>query len=114
MRVNPDGNAQMCFALPRPDLRPADDVRGLGGVLYALLTSRWPLSVADAARAGLGAAERVDGVVPAPSTQRPGVPVELDALVTGALSPAGSSGHVHTAAAVHRLLDDSDGARNVA
>jgi hypothetical protein len=34
------------------------------------------------------------------------VPVELDALVTGALSPAGSSGHVHTAAAVHRLLDE--------
>jgi hypothetical protein len=106
VRVNPDGNAQMCFALPRPDLRPPDDVRGLGAVLYALLTSRWPLSVADAARAGLGAAERVAGVVPAPSTQRPGVPVELDALATGALSPVGSAGHVHTAAAVHRLLDE--------
>jgi hypothetical protein len=106
VRITPEGIAQMCFALPRPDLRPADDVRGLGAVLYALLTSRWPLSVADAARAGLGAAERVADVVPAPSTQRPGVPVELDALVNGALSPAGSTGHVHTAAAVHRLLDE--------
>lgn len=106
VRINPDGNAQVCFALPRPDLVPADDVRGLGAVLYALLTSRWPLSVADAARAGLGTAERASGRVRAPSTQRPGVPVELDALVTGALSPVGSAGHVHTAAAVHRLLDE--------
>jgi hypothetical protein len=106
VRVTPDGNAQMCFALPRPDLAPADDVRGLGAVLYALLTSRWPLSVADAARAGLGAADRVATGVAAPSTQRPGVPVELDTLATGALGPIGSAGHVHTAAAVHRLLDE--------
>jgi hypothetical protein len=106
VRINPDGNAQMCFALPRPDLVPADDVRGLGAVLYALLTSRWPLSVADAARSGLGVADRIGGDVRAPSTQRPGVPVELDALVTGALGPVGSAGHVHTAAAVHRLLDE--------
>ena len=106
VRITPDGKAQMCFALPRPDLAPADDVRGLGAVLYTLLTSRWPLSVADAARAGLGAADRISGRVAAPSTQRPGVPVELDTLATGALGPSGSVGHVHTAAAVHRLLDE--------
>jgi len=106
VRITPDGNAQMCFALPRPDLVPADDVRGLGAVLYTLLTSRWPLSVADAARSGLGAAERVSGSVAAPSTQRPGVPVELDTLAMGALGPVGSVGHVHTAAAVHRLLEE--------
>jgi hypothetical protein len=106
VRITPEGNAQMCFALPRPDLAPADDVRGLGAVLYTLLTSRWPLSVADAARAGLGAAHRIPGRVAAPSTQRPGVPVELDTLATGALGPSGSVGHVHTAAAVHRLLDE--------
>ncbi len=106
VRITPDGNAQMCFALPRPNLLPADDVRGLGAVLYTLLTSRWPLSVADAARAGLGAADRIAGAVAPPSTQRPGVPVELDTLAIGALGPVGSVGHVHTAAAVHRLLDE--------
>jgi hypothetical protein len=76
-------------------------------VLYTLLTSRWPLSTADAALAGLGAAERSPGgsLVP-PSEQRPGVPVELDAITAGTLGPAGAPGQVHTAAAVHRLLDE--------
>ena len=30
--VNPDGRLQLGFALPRPELTPADDVRGLGAV----------------------------------------------------------------------------------
>ncbi len=107
VRITPDGRAQLCFALPRPDITPTDDVRGLGAVLYTLLTSRWPLSGADAARAGLGAADRGAGGIPvAPSAQRPGVPVELDALALGTLSPVGAPGHVHTAAAVHRLLTE--------
>ena len=41
-----------------------------------------------------------------PVALRPGVPVELDALVQGALGPPASSGHVHTAAAVHMLLNE--------
>jgi hypothetical protein len=107
VRVTPEGRAQLCFALPRPDLTPADDVRGLGAVLYTLLTSQWPLSTTDAARTGLPAAERTaDGSLMAPSEQRPGVPVELDTLTRGALGPDGAPGHVHTAAAVHRLLDE--------
>jgi hypothetical protein len=107
VRVTPDGRAQLCFALPRPDISPADDVRGLGAVLYTLLTSQWPLSSADAARAGLGAAERgSDGTLPAPSELRPGVPVELDTLTRGALGPDDAPGHVHTAAAMQRLLGE--------
>ena len=107
IRITPDGSARLCFALPRPDLRPPDDVRGLGAVLYALLTSRWPLSGADAARAGLTAADRSStGTVAAPSTLRPGVPVELDALATGTLGPESAPGRVHTAAAVHQLLTE--------
>ncbi|MCO1660340.1 protein kinase family protein [Pseudonocardia humida] len=107
VRVTPEGKVMVCFALPRPTVTPADDVRGLGAVLYVLLTSHWPLSGVDAARAGLAATERPpSGELPTPSLQRPGVPVELDTLVIGTLGPEDAPGHVHTAAAVHRLLDE--------
>lgn len=105
IRITPEGRARFCFALPRPELSPADDVRGLGAVLFTLLTSRWPLSGADAARAGLPSADRTaGGALEAPSTVRPGVPVELDAVATGTLGPDTAPGHIHTAAAVGRLL----------
>lgn len=108
VRITPDGRARLCFALPRPDAGPADDVRGLGAVLYTLLTARWPLSGADAARAGLASAARTPAGPPEPpSAVRPGVPVALDAVTTGALSPASDPRHVHTAAAVHRVLTDA-------
>ena len=107
IRITPDGRARLGFALPRPDLVPADDVRGLGAVLFTLLTSHWPLSGADAARAGLPAADRSPGgALQAPSVMRPGVPVELDAITAGTLGPANAPGRVHTAAAVRQLLGD--------
>lgn len=107
IRITSDGRARLGFALPRPDLRPTDDVRGLGAVLFTLLTSRWPLSGADAARAGLPAADRTSGgALEVPSAVRPGVPLELDAIAGGTLGPDNAPGHVHTAAAVHRLLGE--------
>ena len=107
IRLNHDGRLQMGFALPRPELIPADDVRGLGAALYTLLTARWPLSPSDAARAGLKPAERgVDGAPLPPSTVRPGVPVELETLVVGTLGADSDAGRVRTAAAVRSVVDE--------
>ncbi|WP_242622815.1 protein kinase family protein [Pseudonocardia sediminis] len=107
VRITPDGRAQLAFLLPRPSVTAADDVRGLGAVLYTLLTRRWPLSVADAARAELVSADRTpSGALRPASALRPGVPLELDTLCTGALGQSEGLGRVHTAAAVHRLLTE--------
>ena len=107
IRVTPDGRAQLAFLLPRPSVSASDDVRGLGAILYTLLTRRWPLSVADAARAELVAAERTpSGSLRTPSSLRPGVPLELDTLCVGALGHGDGAGRVHTAAAVHRMLTE--------
>ncbi|GAA4687962.1 protein kinase family protein [Pseudonocardia yuanmonensis] len=110
IRVTGDGRAQVAFVLPRPGLTPEDDVRGLGAVLYTLLTSRWPLSGSDAARAGLPSPERDEHGAPVPpSALRPGIPVELDAVCTAALGAHGAGpvvGRVHTAAAVHRMIGE--------
>jgi hypothetical protein len=106
VRVTYDGRTQLGFALPRPELTPADDVRGLGAVLYTLLTELWPLSASDAARAGLAPAERRSGAPIPPSAVRPGVPVELETLVTGTLGDGDDAGRVRTAAAVRSVVDE--------
>lgn len=57
-----------------------DDVRGLGGLLYACLTGRWPLPGWH----GLPAPTRGDGLHP--RQQRAGISRELDAITARALS----------------------------
>jgi hypothetical protein len=65
--------------------REARDVIGLGALLYASLTGRWPLG----AGRGLPAAERDhNGACRSPRQLRAGVPRELDALAMAALGSA--------------------------
>jgi hypothetical protein len=105
VRITPEGRARLAFALPRPQLTPADDVQGLGALLYTLLTGHWPLSGTDAELAGLPPAPRdLRGVVVPPTMVRPGLIVEVSALAMGALGVAAPHGQVHTAAGVQKVL----------
>src|SRR5690349_6197287 len=56
IRVTPEGGLRLAFPGPLPDATLRDDIRGLGAVLYLLLTGTWPLPGGPAAipRAALG------------------------------------------------------------
>jgi hypothetical protein len=89
-------------AAARAGLDPAGaverDASGLGALLYACLTARWPggLGLVDPARAGLLPAPRVGRRLCSPRQVRAGVPALLDEVTLRALA---SRSGVRTAAA---------------
>ncbi|MDX6286154.1 MAG: hypothetical protein QOG53_1639 [Frankiales bacterium] len=87
---------------PEPsDFRRAD-AHGLGLLLYAALTARWP----DGAAFGLPAAPRTDGRVASPRQVRAGIPRELEAIVDRCVSatPRRGSDPLRTPSAVAAAL----------
>ena len=42
IRISTDGHAVLAFPATMPETTAHDDLRGIGGALYALLTDRWP------------------------------------------------------------------------
>ncbi|WP_019856148.1 protein kinase family protein [Actinopolyspora mortivallis] len=106
VRVTASGEIRLAFPGPMPRASSGDDVRGLGAVLYLLLTARWPLTGTPE---GISSAPAdSDGNAVAPRTLRPAVPMELSTVATRALgSPEyhGTTGGVRTGAAVLRVLE---------
>jgi hypothetical protein len=103
IRVAPDRQARLAFPGPPPTTGSRDDIRGLGAMLYLLLTGCWPLpnGLTSLPPAPLGP----DGSPISPTTLRPEVPVELSTLALRSLAGTGTGGGVHTGAAVRQVLE---------
>ena len=103
IRVGPGRQARLAFPGPGPTTGTKDDIRGLGAMLYLLLTGCWPLPDGPP---GLPAAPRgPDGSPISPTTLRSVVPIELSRLALRSIGGPGSGGGVHTGAAVRQVLE---------
>ena len=66
---------------------PAEDTRDLAAILHALLTGRWPAALTPQPGGALTPTPTEGRAVLTARQQRPGVPRELDAVVTRGLQP---------------------------
>lgn len=102
VRVTPDGALRLAFPGPLPTATLRDDVKGLGALLYLLLTGRWALPNGPSAIPG--APTGPDGTVVAPNILRPMVPPELSSVAVLSMEDTAVGG-IRTSAAILRVLD---------
>lgn len=109
VRISAAGDAVLAFPGTLADADAQADVRGLGAMLYALITARWPIRPGGATSAatvgGLPLADfSVDGTPVEPRQIRPEVPFEISAVAVRSLE---SNKGVRTAATVQHVLEQA-------
>ncbi|WP_405167999.1 murein biosynthesis integral membrane protein MurJ [Nocardia sp. NBC_01499] len=110
VRISATGDAVLAFPGTLADSDAQSDVRGLGAMLYSLITARWPIRSGGitgtaATVGGLRLADfGPDGTPVEPRQIRPEVPFEISAVAVRSLE---SNKGVRTAATVQHVLEQA-------